>query len=59
MGETNSETDSYGKLKNVKNVFVADASIIPSPPGVNPQGILMTLVSRNIMYSLENNLFQK
>lgn len=59
MGETNTETDSYGKLKNVKNVFVADASIIPSPPGVNPQGILMTLVSRNINYSLENNLFQK
>tara|TARA_X000000368_G_scaffold336854_1_gene274625 strand:+ start:2041 stop:3456 length:1416 start_codon:yes stop_codon:yes gene_type:complete len=59
MGEKNSETDSYGKLKNTKNVFVADASIIPSPPGVNPQGIMMTLVSRNIMYSLENNLFQK
>ena len=58
MGEINSETDSFGKLRNTKNVYIADSSIIPSPPGVNPQGILMTLVNRNFRLLMEKNEFR-
>ena len=29
--------DSYGKLQGFKNIYVSDASIIPSSPGVNPR----------------------
>jgi len=58
MGEKNSETDSFGKLRNTKNVYIADSSIIPSPPGVNPQGILMTLVNRNFRLLMEKNEFR-
>ena len=46
--QKNSECNSYGILKNSENVMVADSSILPSPPGVNPQGPLMSLVHRNI-----------
>lgn len=45
----NSECNSFGVLKNCKNIMIADSSILPSPPGVNPQGPLMTLVHRNIV----------
>jgi len=49
IGElNNSECNSFGILKNCKNIMVADSSILPSPPGVNPQGPLMSLVHRNI-----------
>ncbi len=43
----NSECNSFGVLKNCKNIMIADSSILPSPPGVNPQGPLMSLVHRN------------
>lgn len=50
IGENNnSEANSFGKLKNAQNIYICDASIIPSAPGVNPQGTLMALVYRNIL----------
>jgi choline dehydrogenase-like flavoprotein len=39
-------TDSYGKLHGYENIFVADASIIPEAPGVNPQATVMGLAYR-------------
>ncbi len=41
--------DSFGKLKNSKeNIYVNDSSMLPSPTGVNPQGIIMALAKRNV-----------
>jgi choline dehydrogenase-like flavoprotein len=37
--------DLNGKLKGTKNVYVADASMIPTALGVNPQGTIMALAS--------------
>jgi choline dehydrogenase-like flavoprotein len=48
IGNRNSECDSFGILNNSKNVLISDASIVPGPPGVNPQGAIMALTSRNI-----------
>tara|TARA_B100000953_G_scaffold277276_1_gene251999 strand:- start:231 stop:734 length:504 start_codon:yes stop_codon:yes gene_type:complete len=39
-------TDSFGKLHDYENIFVADASIIPEAPGVNPQATVMGLAYR-------------
>ncbi len=41
--------DSYGKLKKTnENIYVNDSSMLPSPTGVNPQGIIMALAKRNV-----------
>ena len=39
--------DSQGKIFGIKNVYVGDASAIPSAPGVNPQGTVMALATLN------------
>lgn len=38
--------DSFGRLKGFENVFLADASVIPEAPGVNPQATVMALARR-------------
>jgi choline dehydrogenase-like flavoprotein len=55
MGEnkTRSAVNSFGQVHGFKNLFVADASILCSAPGVNPQGTLMALARRNIMRFLK------
>lgn len=35
--------NSYGETHDVKNLFIADASIFPNSPGVNPQVTIMAL----------------
>ncbi|NBX74127.1 MAG: GMC family oxidoreductase [Alphaproteobacteria bacterium] len=40
-------TDSFGKVWDVDNLWVADASQIPGAPGVNPQATIMALAYRN------------
>lgn len=45
--------DSHGLLRGFENVRVADASIIPDAPGVNPQGTVMALALRNVRAFLE------
>ena len=48
MGEVaGCPVDSYGRLRAFDNVQVHDASILPTSPGVNPQGTIMALVRRN------------
>jgi len=41
-------TNSYGKVHGEENLYVSDASILPSAMGVNPQGSLMAFAHRNI-----------
>ena len=49
MGEAAScVTDSFGRVRGAPGVWVADASLLPGPPGVNPQGTIMALVRRNV-----------
>lgn len=40
-------TDSYGRVWDVENLHVNDASLLPDAPGVNPQAAIMTIASRN------------
>jgi choline dehydrogenase-like flavoprotein len=40
-------TDSYGRLHGADNVTLADASLFPDSPGVNPQATVMALALRN------------
>lgn len=38
--------DSYGRVRGLENLFVADASLIPEAPGANPQITIMALAFR-------------
>ena len=56
MGEApNCPTDSFGKLKDAENVWINDASLMPSSPGVNPQGTLLAIGYRNIEHFLNQH----
>jgi choline dehydrogenase-like flavoprotein len=57
MGEDQKKcaTDSFGRLYGFKNLFVADASLLCSAPGVNPQGSIMALARRNALRYLNKN----
>jgi choline dehydrogenase-like flavoprotein len=39
--------DSFGRVRGFRNLYIADASLIPDSPGVNPQGTVMALALRN------------
>jgi choline dehydrogenase-like flavoprotein len=39
--------DSFGRVRGVANLRVADASLLPEAPGVNPQAAVMTIAARN------------
>ncbi|HEX2782867.1 MAG TPA: GMC family oxidoreductase [Ilumatobacteraceae bacterium] len=39
--------DSFGRVHGTANVWVNDASLLPTAPGVNPQGTVMALAIRN------------
>ncbi|MDR1452191.1 MAG: GMC family oxidoreductase N-terminal domain-containing protein [Helicobacteraceae bacterium] len=47
------EIDEWGALSYAKNLVISDASALPSAPGVNPQGVLLSLARRNITKFLE------
>lgn len=57
MGEDRARcaTNSMGQVHDVPNLFVNDASIIPSAPGVNPQGTVLALARRNTLSFLGQN----
>jgi len=51
MGEDRrvSAVNSFGRLHGARGLYVADASILCGPPGVNPQGSIMALARRNAL----------
>lgn len=51
MGEnqTKCATDSFGRVHGFKNLFVNDASLLCTAPGVNPQGSIMAIARRNTL----------
>jgi len=57
MGEKKeiTATDSYGKVWGYENLYINDGSLLPSAPGVNPQGGIMAIALRNVLHFLENN----
>lgn len=57
MGENQAvcATDSFGRVHGFKNLRVADASLLCTAPGVNPQGTIMALAHRNARQFLETN----
>ena len=54
MGEgSRAATDSFGRFHGLSNLTLADASILPSSPAVNPQATIMALCLRNARRYLE------
>ncbi|MEO5900996.1 MAG: GMC oxidoreductase, partial [Ilumatobacteraceae bacterium] len=49
LGEADGITgaDSYGRVHGTTNVWVNDASLLPTAPGVNPQATVMAIAIRN------------
>lgn len=49
MGEDTAKcgASSFGRVHGTTNVWVNDASLLPTAPGVNPQGTVMALAIRN------------
>lgn len=56
MGEDEGRcpVDSFGRVRGVRNLHVNDASLLPDAPGVNPQGTLMAIASRNVARFFES-----
>jgi choline dehydrogenase-like flavoprotein len=40
-------TDSFGAFHGVPGLYVADASLFPTPIGVNPMETILALATRN------------
>jgi choline dehydrogenase-like flavoprotein len=57
MGERSSvcPVNSYGEVIGQEGLYVADASGLPSAPGVNPQGSIMAFARRNALHFLDKN----
>jgi choline dehydrogenase-like flavoprotein len=57
MGENSDLTavDSYGRVHDAPNLYVSDASILPTALGVNPQGSVMAFARRNVVRFLEES----
>lgn len=51
MGEDRAHctTDSFGRVHGHERLYVSDASLLPSAPGVNPQGSVMAFARRNAL----------
>lgn len=45
--------DSFGKVHGLKNLYLADASMLPDSPGINPQGTIMSIARRNALHFVE------
>lgn len=54
MGENKSRcaTDSFGLVHGMDQLYIADASLLCTAPGVNPQGSIMALARRNALHFL-------
>jgi choline dehydrogenase-like flavoprotein len=51
MGEDTDQcgADSHGRLYGAENVWVNDSSLLPTSPGVNPQGTILAIARRNTL----------
>ncbi len=47
--------DSFGRVRGLENLFVADASQIPEAPGVNPQMMVMAMAFRTAEAALASS----
>ena len=45
--------DSFGRLYDADNVCVNDSSLLPTSPGVNPQGTILAVARRNTLRWLD------
>jgi choline dehydrogenase-like flavoprotein len=54
MGEDRDRcaADSMGRVHHMDNLYINDASLIPTAPGLNPQGTIMALARRNTLHFL-------
>lgn len=54
MGEARSRcaTDSFGRVHGFADLYIADASLLCTAPGVNPQGSVMAVARRNALHFL-------
>jgi choline dehydrogenase-like flavoprotein len=41
--------DSFGQVHGVPGLYLGDASLLCTPPSVNPQGTIMALARRNAL----------
>ena len=55
MGENKKlcATNSFGKVHGENNIYINDASLLPTALGVNPQGSIMAFAKRNIEHFIE------
>ncbi len=55
MGEDTNicPVNSFGQVFKHKNLFINDGSLLPTAPGVNPQGTIMAIARRNIHHFLK------
>jgi choline dehydrogenase-like flavoprotein len=51
--------DGWGKVHDADGLWVADASLFPTPTGVNPMETIMALATRNAERILETNAARK
>jgi choline dehydrogenase-like flavoprotein len=47
-------TNSFGRVHGFHNLFISDASLLCTAPGVNPQGTVMALARRNALNFLNS-----
>ncbi|MBI2568615.1 MAG: GMC family oxidoreductase [Candidatus Schekmanbacteria bacterium] len=47
-------TDSYGRFHNADRLIISDASLFPTPIGVNPCETILALSTRNAAHIIEN-----
>jgi choline dehydrogenase-like flavoprotein len=57
MGENRDlcAADSFGRVRGVDKLRIADASLLCTAPGVNPQGSIMAICRRNALHFLEEH----
>jgi len=54
MGERRDRcaTNSFGRVWDADNLYISDASLLCTAPGVNPQGAIMAIARRNALHFL-------
>jgi len=54
--ERRTATNSFGRVHGTDGLFIADASLLCTPTGVNPQGTVMAVAHRNAIDAIERRL---